>query len=100
MTTATYTELLQIAKEAVKYIETYISEEKTTFQIDGDNLSAEIVYEAEVGYDPGDRWVAPYSWVMWQDVYVNGVYGEDGENDEEAAECLTTTLKQLLDIKQ
>lgn len=100
MTTATYTELMQIAKEAAAYIITRLNGESETFEIDGDNLSAEIVYEAEVGYDPGDRWVAPCWWVEWQDVYVNGVYGEDGENDEEAAECLTTTLKQLLNIKQ
>lgn len=101
MTTATHTELMQIAKEAVKYINTYICKARTTFQIDGDNLSAEIVYEVEMGYDPGDyRWVPSYSWVEWQDIYVNCVCGEDGENDEEAVECLTTTLKQLLDIKR
>lgn len=89
MTTATHTELMQIAKEAAEYI-TKLNGESETFQIDGATLSAIIRYEAECGYDKGDYWTAPCSWVERDEVAVE-VYTEDGD-DAEAAEWLKNML--------
>lgn len=62
MTTATHTELMQIAKEAAAYI-TKLNGESKTFEIEGDTMTAVIEYKAEIGYDKGDYWTAPCSWV-------------------------------------
>ena len=51
MTTATHTELMQIAKEAAEYI-TKLNGENETFEIEGDTLTAVIAYEAEIGMMP------------------------------------------------
>ncbi len=90
MTTATHTELMQIAKEAAEYI-TKLNGENETFQIDGATLSAVIRYEAECGYDAGDYWTAPCSWIERDTAKVVAVYNEDGD-DTEAAEWLKKML--------
>lgn len=89
MTTATYTELMQIAKEAAAYI-TKLNGESKTFEIEGDTMTAVIEYKAEIGYDAGDYWTAPCSWVERDEVAVE-VYTEDGD-DVEAAEWLKKML--------
>lgn len=52
MTTATHTELQQIAEQAAAYI-ARLNGECDTFQIDGETLSAVIAYEAETGRGSG-----------------------------------------------
>ncbi len=52
--------------------------------------TAVIRYEAECGYDKGDYWTAPCSWVERDEVAVE-VYTEDGD-DAEAAEWLKNML--------
>ncbi len=91
MTTATHTELQQIAKQASAYI-TRLKGECDTFQIDGATISAVIAYEAEISEDEGDYWTAPSWWIEWETVSVEGVYDEDGNNDTEAAEWLAKQL--------
>lgn len=90
MTAATQTELMQIAKEAAAYI-TKLNGESATFEIEGDTLTAVIEYKAEIGYDKGDYWTAPCSWVERDEIKVVTVYGEKGD-DTEAAEWLTKRL--------
>ena len=55
MTTATHTELQQIAEQAAAYI-ARLNDECDTFQIDGETLSAVIAYEAETDEYRGDYW--------------------------------------------
>ncbi|WP_295991572.1 hypothetical protein [uncultured Alistipes sp.] len=90
MTTATHTELMQIAKEAAEYI-TKLNGESKTFEIEGDTLTAVIAYEAEIGEDDGDRYTAPSWWVKHEEARVIAVYSEDGD-DIEAAEWLKKML--------
>lgn len=89
MATATYTELMQIAKEAAAYI-TNLNGESKTFEIEGDTMTAVIEYKAEIDYDKGDYWTAPCSWVERDEVAVE-VCTEDGD-DPEAAEWLKKML--------
>lgn len=90
MTTATHTELMQIAKDAAAYI-TNLNGESKTFEIEGNTMTAVIEYRAEIGYDKGDYyWTAPCSWVERDEVAVE-VYTEDGD-DTEAAEWLKKML--------
>lgn len=90
MTTATYTELMQIAKEAAAYI-TKLNGESKTFEIEGDTMTAVIEYKAEIGYDNGDYWTAPCSWVEHDEIKVVAVYNEDGD-DTQAVEWLKKML--------
>lgn len=90
MTTATHTELMQIAKEAAEYI-TKLNGESETFEIEGDTLTAVIAYTAEIGEDDGDRYTAPSWWVKREEAKVVAVYNEDGD-DTEAAEWLNKML--------
>ena len=85
MTTATHTELQQIAEQAAAYI-ARLNGECDTFQIDGATLSAVIAYEAETDEDRDDYWAGR------ETVSVEGVYNEDGDNDTEAAEWLAKRL--------
>lgn len=91
MTTTIHTEMMQIAVEAAEYI-TRLNGVNETFQIDGDTLSAVIRYEAVTGYDAGDYYTAPYSWIERETAMIEGVYNEDGDNDPEAAEWLKKML--------
>lgn len=90
MKTATHTELMQIAKDAAKYI-TKLNGESKTFEIEGNTVTAIIAYEAEIGYDKGDYWTAPCSWVEHDEIKVVAVYNEGGD-DTEAAEWLKKML--------
>lgn len=90
MTAATHSELMQIAKEAAAYI-TKLNGESETFEIEGDTLTAVIAYEAEIGYDAGDYWTAPCSWIERDTAKVVAVYNEDGD-DTEATEWLKKML--------
>ena len=83
MTTATRTELMQIAKEAAAYI-TKLNGGSETFEIEGPNLTAVI--------DAGDRWTAPCSWVECEEAQVVAVYDEEGDDDLEATEWLKKML--------
>ena len=91
MTTATHTELQQIAEQAAAYI-ARLNGECDTFQIDGATLSAVIAYEAETDEDRDDYWTGPALWAGRETVSVEGVYNEDGDNDTEAAEWLAKRL--------
>ena len=91
MTTATRTELMQIAKEAAAYI-TKLNGGSETFEIEGPNLTAVIEYTAEIGEDAGDRWTAPCSWVECEEAQVVPVNGEEGDDDLEATEWLKKML--------
>lgn len=90
MTTATNTELMQIAKEAAERI-TKLNGESKTFEIEGNTLTAVIAYEAEIGEDNGDRYTAPSWWVEREEAKVVAVYNENGD-DAEAAEWLKNML--------
>ena len=90
MTTATHTELMQIAKQAAEYI-TKLNGENETFEIEGDTLTAVIAYTAEIGEDDGDRYTSPSWWVKREEAKVVAVYNEDGD-DTEAAEWLKKML--------
>ena len=90
MATATHTELMQIATKAAAYI-TKLNGESETFEIEGDTMTAVIKYTAEIGYDKGDYWTAPCSWVEHEEAKVVAVYNEDGD-DAEAAEWLKNML--------
>ncbi len=91
MTTATHTELMQIAKEAAEYI-TKLNGESETFEIESNGMTAVVSYEAEIGDDAGDRWTAPSWWIERETVNVEAVYNEDGDDDAEAAEWLKKML--------
>ncbi len=72
MTTATHTELQQIAEQAAAYI-ARLNDECDTFQIDGETLSAVIAYEAETDEYRGDYWTGPAWWAGRETVSVEGV---------------------------
>ena len=86
MATATHNELLTLAKMAADYI-TKLNGESETFDVDTENFTACINYEAEIGEDKGDYWTAPSWWVKSEKTTVEAVFNEDGE-DKEAAEFL------------
>ena len=60
MTTATYTTMQNLAKQAVAYI-TKLNGEAETFEIKSNGITAVIAYDAEIVEDKGDYWTAP-SW--------------------------------------
>lgn len=91
MTTATHTELMQIATKAAAYI-TKLNGESETFEIEGSTLTAIIDYRAEVGEDAGDRWTAPSWWMVCETAEVKACYNKEGEDDPEAAEWLRKQL--------
>ncbi|WP_347297138.1 hypothetical protein [uncultured Bacteroides sp.] len=91
MTTATHTAMLNLAKQAAVYI-SRLNGEADTFEVEHNGMTAVIAYEAEVGYDKGDYWTAPYSWIEREMVNVEAVYNEDGDDDAEAAEWLKKML--------
>lgn len=91
MTTAAHTELQTMAKQAATYI-ARLNGENHTFEIEGETLIAEICYEAEIGEDARDYWTAPSWWIEREQIRVEGVYDEDGNNDKEAAAYLETLL--------
>lgn len=90
MTTATYNELKQIAQQVNRTI-IDLNGENRTFEIDSDTMTAVIVYSATLGYDKGDFFTAPCSWINSESVTVMAVYTEDG-NDSEAMEVLAKML--------
>lgn len=91
MTTATHTELMNIAKDAAAYINR-LNGECDTFEIDGATLTAVITYDAEIVEDKGDYWTAPSWSIEDETVAVEAVYDEDGEEDKEAADWLKKML--------
>lgn len=91
MTPVTHTELMNIVKDAAAYI-ARLNGENDTFEIEGETLIAEICYEAEIGEDAGDYWTAPCWWIEREQIRVEGVYDEDGNNDKEAVAYLGTLL--------
>lgn len=91
MTTATHTAMLNLAKQAAVYI-SRLNGEADTFEVEHNGMTAVIAYEAEVGYDKGDYWTAPYSCIEREMVNVEAVYNEDGDDDAEAAEWLKKML--------
>ena len=60
MTTATYTTMQNLAKQAAAYI-TKLNGEAETFEIESNGITAVIAYDAEIVEDKGDYWTAP-SW--------------------------------------
>lgn len=91
MTTATHTELMNIAKDAAAYINR-LNGECDTFEIDGATLTAVITYDAEIVEDKGDYWTAPSWSIEDETVAIEAVYDEDGEEDKEAADWLKKML--------
>ena len=91
MTTATYTTMQNLAKQAAAYI-TKLNGEAETFEIESNGITAVIAYDAEIGEDKGDYWTAPSWWIENDKATVKGVYNEDGEDDPEAAEWLEKQL--------
>ena len=73
MTTATYTTMQNLAKQASAYI-TKLNGEAETFE------------------DKGDYWTAPSWSIEDETVAVEAVYDEDGEEDKEAADWLKKML--------
>ena len=90
MTTATHNELLTLARQAADYI-TKLNGESETFDVETENFTACINYEAEIGEDKGDYWTAPSWWVKSEKATVKAVFNDDGE-DKEAAEFLQKML--------
>ncbi len=90
MITATHAELQNLAKLATDYI-TKLNGENEYFEVETENFTACINYEAEIGEDNGDRWTAPSWWVKSETATVKAVFNEDGE-DKEAAEFLQMML--------
>jgi len=80
-----------MAQQAATYI-ARLNGENDTFEIEGETLIAEIYYEAEIGEDAGDYWTAPSWWIEREQIRVEGVYDEDGNNDKETAAYLETLL--------
>lgn len=91
MTTATHTELMNIAKDAAAYINR-LNGECDTFEIDGATLTAVITYDAEIVEDKGDYWTAPSWSIEDETVAIEAVYDEDGNEDKEAADWLKKML--------
>lgn len=91
MTTATRNELMTLAKLAADYI-TKLNGESEYFEVETENFTACINYEAEIGEDKGDYWTAPAWWIENDKATVEGVYNEDGEDDPEVAEWLEKQL--------
>ena len=77
MTTATYTTMQNLAKQAAAYI-TKLNGEAETFEIESDGITAVIAYDAEIVED--------------ETVAIEAVYDEDGNEDKEAAEWLEKQL--------
>ena len=94
MTTATHNELLTIAKLAADYI-TKLNGEDDTFEVETENFTACIRYEAE--YDivrGGDSYCGIWEMVpelVSECTTVESLMTEDGE-DREAAKCLEQML--------
>lgn len=91
MTTATYTTMQNLAKQAVAYI-TKLNGEAETFEIKSNGITAVIAYDAEIVEDKGDYWTAPSWSIEDETVAVEAVINEDGNEDEEAAEWLERQL--------
>ena len=91
MTTATHTELMNIAKDAAAYINR-LNGEAETFEIESNGITAVIAYDAEIVEDKGDYWTAPSWSIEDETVAVEAVINEDGNEDEEAAEWLEKQL--------
>ena len=68
--------------------------ESMKFEISHNGLTAEIEYSASFGYDGGDYYTAPCTWVENEIVRVTSVYENDGEGREfpQIAEYLETML--------
>jgi len=82
MTTAAYTELQAMAQQAVAYI-ARLNGESGIFEIGGgETLIAEIRYEAEIGEDAEEYWMASIWWIGREQIRVEGVCGENGNNDK------------------
>ena len=86
MTTATYTTMQNLAKQAAAYI-TKLNGEAETFEIESNGITAVIAYDAEIVEDKGDYWS-----IEDETVAVEAVINEDGNEDEEAAEWLEKQL--------
>lgn len=91
MTTATHTELMNIAKDAAAYINR-LNGEAETFEIESNGITAVIAYDAEIVEDKGDYWTAPSWSIEDETVAVEAVYDKDGEEDKEAADWLKKIL--------
>ena len=91
ITTATYTTMQNLAKQAAAYI-TKLNGEAETFEIESNGITAVIAYDAEIVEDKGDYWTAPSWSIEDETVAVEAVYDEDGEEDKEAADWLKKML--------
>ena len=91
MTTATYTTMQNLAKQAAAYI-TKLNGEAETFEIEREDITAVIAYDAEIVEDKGDYWTAPSWSIEDETVAIEAVYDEDGNEDKEAAEWLEKQL--------
>lgn len=91
MTTANYKEIEFLASEALKYI-SELQGKCETFQVDSDNYTAIIEYEAVRCYDPGSWYNPPTWWVKGEQIYIEGVYDENGEYDDEAVRMLSKMI--------
>jgi len=54
------------------------------FDVECGNLVAFGRYEAEIGFDKGDRWTAPSEWVENERVIVEALFDEWGDEIENA----------------
>lgn len=91
MTTATYTTMQNLAKQAAAYI-TKLNGEAQTFEIESNGITAVIAYAAEIIEDKGDYWTAPSWSIEDETVVVEAVYDEDGNEDKEAVGWLKKML--------
>ncbi|WP_195454257.1 hypothetical protein [Alistipes communis] len=91
MTTATYTTMQNLAKQAAAYI-TKLNGEAETFEIESNGITAVIAYDAEIVEDKVDYWTAPSWSIEDETVAIEAVYDEDGNEDKEAADWLKKML--------
>lgn len=91
MTTATYTEMKQIAEMAAEYI-AGLNSENETFEIENNGYLAVINCKATIEEDGGDYYTAPCWSISELVVNVLEVYNDEGEADNEAARWLNEKL--------
>lgn len=92
MTTETRKKLEEFADAIAQHI-TDLNGESMEFPFSDYNFEAELEYTAEIGYDKGDRWTAPDSWIKSEKVYVNALWDlDEGEENEECRKWLENAL--------
>lgn len=84
-------ELNDLYFDAVSHIKELNGRSETFFAY-SENFTAEIDYRATIGEDAGDRWTAPDWWIESEEIRVEGVYNEEGDELPELTEWMNKKL--------